>query len=217
MRKIRVIVVEDELLLRQLLIERLAPERDVEVVAEAGDGQTAVELAARLRPDVILMDLEMPVLTGLEAAERIHAAQPVVQIIMLTVHRRLVSVRRHIGVADWLDKNCSPQQLVSTIRQVAAQIGSVSNAQCPMSNVQSQVRYPANLSPRERCVLELIVEQDLTNAQIARTLSREVKRSVSESAVKNALVRIMNKLDVEPRTRAALVKKVLAQSNPSQD
>src|SRR5205809_821696 len=109
MSKIRIMVVDDMALLRQMLVRRLSAERDFEVIAEAAHGREAVELAVRKRPDVILMDLEMPLLNGTEATRRILVQQPYVKIILLTQLSQLSNLAPLSGATAFLDKECSPE------------------------------------------------------------------------------------------------------------
>src|SRR5438067_8644685 len=117
MARTRVLIVDDETLLRGLLVQRLSLEADLEVVGEAVKGRAAVELAARLRPDVVLMDLSMPVLDGAQATERIVARYPHIQVIILTAFRELAHVGKPWGASDSLNKGCSFAELVQAIRR----------------------------------------------------------------------------------------------------
>src|SRR5437868_7902035 len=117
MARTRVLIVDDETLLRGLLVQRLSLEADLEVVGEAVNGRDAVELAARLRPDVVLMDLSMPVLDGAQATERIVARNPHVQVIILTALRELAHVGKPWGAFESLNKGCSFPDLLQVIRR----------------------------------------------------------------------------------------------------
>src|SRR5438105_15358061 len=117
MARTRILVVDDETLLRGLLVQRLSLEADLEVVGEAVNGRAAVELAARLRPDVVLMDLSMPVLDGAQATERIVARYPHIQVIILTALRELPHAGKPWGAFDSRNKGCSLRELSQVIRR----------------------------------------------------------------------------------------------------
>jgi DNA-binding NarL/FixJ family response regulator len=211
MPRIRILIAEDVLLVRRLLREQLARDPGFEVVGEAADGMEAVELALRLRPDVVIMDLSMPRLNGAQATEQIAASCPEVRVIILTIHHDLAALGMLSGAVESLTKECTPQELVAAIRRVHARPGREPQDGGESSHQTAVCRSAtrAGLSELERRVLERVIDEDLTNQQIAASLSREGDKQLTESAVKHALRRVMTKLRVEPRTRAALVKRVL--------
>jgi len=120
-RKIRVLLADDHQLLREGLVGLLAGESDIEVVGEAGDGQTAVELAHRLTPDVVIMDVSMPRLNGVEATRRILAERPGVRVIGLSMHEEagMAATMRRAGAAAYLTKGGPAEDLVAAIRALA--------------------------------------------------------------------------------------------------
>jgi DNA-binding NarL/FixJ family response regulator len=212
MSTINLLIVDDSTLLRRLLAHQLSCEADFEVIGDAADGREAVELALELRPDIVVMDLDMPLLNGAQATQRILAQQPGVQIILLTSFESLAPIGRSSGASECLNKGCTPQELATTIRRVYAAKSAASAA--PVTSGDHRIAIErlaarAALTERERSVLERIVTSELTVHQIARALSADTKRPVTDSAVKHTLERVMNKLQIEPRTRAALVKHVL--------
>lgn len=213
MSKIRLIIAEDATLVRQLLAHQLHAETDIQVVGEASNGRETVELAASLRPDVIIMDLLMPVLNGAQATEKIIAQQPNVKVILLTAHGDLISIGRASGAFECLNKGCTRQELVAAVRRgYAAKLASIAAGPAANSDHQIAIERLANrvgLSDREKTVVEKVVTTEFTIQQIAYNLSKEWKTSVSDSSVKHALERAMNKIGIEPRTRYALVKHVL--------
>lgn len=223
MPNIRILVADDTTLVRRLLAAQLAREPGFDVVGEAEDGRQAVEMARTQRPDVVLMDLNMPHLNGTEATERVLAQQPHVRVILLTAHEDLASLGRLSGAAESLDKGRTPQQIADAIRRVhaaarAAPKGDAAAAAAPAPSDHAVVAIERlatrfALSAREKTVVEKVVTTDLTNQQIALALSEETKTEVTASAVKHTLERAMTKLRLEPRTRAALVKHVLDGSN----
>lgn len=223
MSNIRILVADDTTLIRRLLAAQLAREPGFEVVGEAEDGRQAVEMARTQRPDVVLMDLNMPHLNGTEATERILAQQPHVRVILLTAHEDLASLGRLSGAAESLNKSHTPQQIADAIRRVhaAARATAPTNGASPAAASSDHaaaalierlaIRFA--LSAREKTVVEKVVTSDLTNQQIASALSAETETEVTASAVKHTLDRAMTKLRLEPRTRAALVKHVLDNGN----
>ena len=212
MPRIRVLIADDTTLVRRLLAHQLTTESDFEVVGEAENGREAVEMASRLRPDVVVMDLNMPLLNGAQATERILAQQPYIKIILLTAHDDLASVGRLSGATECLSKSCTPQELATAIRRVQTSRSPESAGGGMATGHQvaiERLAMRAGLSDSEKTVVERVVTTDLTIHQIAAALSNEQQKPVTDSSVKHALERAMNKLRIEPRTRAALVKHVL--------
>jgi DNA-binding NarL/FixJ family response regulator len=212
MDRIKILIADDTTLMRRLLAQQMAREPNIEVVGEAEDGREAVELTLRCRPDVVLMDLNMPHLNGIQAMERIRAQQPYTKVILLTAHEDLASLGRFSGAADCLDKGCTPQELVGAIRRAHA-TATPDPAEAGGGNDHhasiERLAVRAGFSEREKIVVQRMVSTEMTMNQVARALSAELKTEVTESSVKHALERAMIKLKIEPRTRAALVKYVL--------
>jgi DNA-binding NarL/FixJ family response regulator len=200
---VRLLIVDDHPVVRQGLRTFLSTRAGFEVVGEAGDGETAVADAARLRPDVILMDLVMPGLDGLEAISRIRAADPAARILVLTSfaseEQVLPALRR--GAAGYLLKDAAPGEVEAAIRAVHRGEGLLDPA--VTATVLAEVARPdpdpgvAALTPREREVLALL-GRGLTNAAIARELF------VAEKTVKTHVSSILAKLRLADRTQAAL-------------
>lgn len=214
MNTITVAIAEDMTLMRHLLARQLAKESDIRVVAEASNGQEAVDAVTQHAPQVILMDLDMPVMNGVQATQQISSQAPTTRVILLTSHQELTSVGQMAGAADALPKTCTPTQLLDTIRRVAENSVEVApSAPARTQSVKQRVAGVSNhyhLTERERAVLEQLVDANLTRQQIATSLSREWRQVVTDSAVKHAQERILAKIGLEPRTRAALIKFVLA-------
>lgn len=212
MPEITILIADDTTLIRQLLAVQLGQIPDFKVVGQAEDGRVAVDMALRLRPDVIVMDLDMPHLNGIQAVERILGQYPHVSVVLLTAHRGLAPIGRFSGVSECLDKNCTPTELVDAIRRARSSRASKKPAQ-PDSNSHhaaiSLLATRAALTERERAVFEKALDTDLTIDQIATVMSEQTKTKVTLSSVKHALDRAITKLRIEPRTRAALVKHVL--------
>jgi DNA-binding NarL/FixJ family response regulator len=200
---VRLLVVDDHPVVRQGLRTFLETRADFEVVGEAGDGEAAVAEAARLRPDVILMDLVMPGMGGLEAISRIRAADPDARVLVLTSfaseEQVLPALRR--GAAGYLLKDAAPAEVEAAIRAVYRGEGLLDPA--VTATVLAEMARPgpdpgvAALTPREREVLGLL-GRGLTNAAIARELF------VAEKTVKTHVSSILAKLRLADRTQAAL-------------
>jgi NarL family two-component system response regulator LiaR len=182
------------------------------VVGHAVHGIQAIECAARLQPHVVLMDVEMPVLNGLKAAARIASRHPGIRVIFLTGLTALASADPVFGAAECLAKaEVTLEKLLEAIRRVVV-VPESATSPPEADDYRAQVEGAAaraSLSPFERLVLEQLVCSDRTVRQIATELTRSSGRASSEASVRHAIERVMNKLEVEPRTRAALVKRVL--------
>jgi NarL family two-component system response regulator LiaR len=201
---VRLLVVDDHPVVRQGLRTFLETRPDFEVVGEAGDGEGAVAEAARLRPDVILMDLVMPGVDGLEATRRIRAADPRARILVLTSFASADQVLPALraGAAGYLLKDAAPAEVEEAIRAVHRGEGLLDPA--VTATVLAEVARPQaadpgfdSLTPREREVLGLL-GRGLTNAAIARELF------VAEKTVKTHVSSILAKLRLSDRTQAAL-------------
>jgi DNA-binding NarL/FixJ family response regulator len=196
---IRVLVVDDHPIVRQGLVGVLSDEADLEVVGEAGSGREAIGLVARLRPDVVLLDLEMPELDGVEAIPQLKAAHPSVEILVFTAYdtdeRVLGAIRG--GARGYLLKGASAEEIARGIRSVAGG-GSVLEPRVAsklVAEVKAPRRAGAGLSEREREVLRLVAD-GLPTKQIALSLS------ISERTVKFHVNSIFHKLGAENRAQA---------------
>ncbi|MFT3943867.1 MAG: response regulator transcription factor [Ancrocorticia sp.] len=205
-RMIRVALVDDQALLRKAFALMLSVEDDIELVGEAGDGRAAVVLAERAKPDVILMDIQMPGMDGLDATRAIVSAGHA-QVIVLTTFDRddyLFSALQ-AGASGFLLKNCEPERLLEAIRTVAD--GGALLAPEVTRRVIAEalhghrepVLHPAleRLTAREREVLEAIA-RGLTNQEIADDLV------VSEATVKTHVSSCLSKLGVRDRVQAVI-------------
>jgi DNA-binding NarL/FixJ family response regulator len=199
---IRVLVVDDHPIVRQGLVSVLSDEEDLEVVGEAGSGRQAVAIASRQRPDVVLLDLELPELDGVEAIPELMRAAPGVQVLVFTAYdtdeRVLGAVRA--GARGYLLKGASSDEIARGIRTVAAG-GSYLEPRVAsklMAEVSAPRRSATNLSEREREVLHLVAE-GLPTKQIALQLS------ISERTVKFHVNSIFHKLGAENRAQAVAV------------
>jgi DNA-binding NarL/FixJ family response regulator len=195
--KIRVLAVDDHPLLREGVAALIADETDIALVGEAADGLEAVEQFRTLRPDVTLMDLQMPNLNGIEATIAIRAEFPDARIVVLTTYTGDVQVPLALkaGASGYLLKNSIRTELLSTIRAVHAgrKVLSPEITFALASHAAGQA-----LSPSETRVLVLIAD-GLSNKEIAARLS------ITEEAVKGQIKNILAKLDARDRTHAAVI------------
>ena len=192
---ITILIAEDHLIARVGLKTIISMQSDMQVVAEAANGAQAVELYRRHRPGITLMDVRMPVMTGVEAAVAIHEEFPEARIIALSTYGGDEDIRRALqaGVRSYLTKDVLHDELIRAIRAVhsgASYLPPVVAAALEAS------AFPAGLSAREIEVLELIVKGH-GNKQIAFELG------IAEHTVKNHVKNILSKLGADDRTQAA--------------
>ncbi|MFC5379189.1 response regulator [Aquipuribacter nitratireducens] len=196
---VRVLVADDHPVVRAGIVGLLAGEADVEVVGEAGDGEEAVALHERLRPDVLLTDLRMPRLDGAGATERVLALDPAAAVLVLTTYDTDADILRAVeaGARGYLLKDSPADVLVEGVR--AAARGETVLAPSVAARLVQRVRAPGPaLTAREADVLRGVA-QGWSNAEIGRHLH------IGEATVKTHLLRVFTKLDVDDRTRAVLV------------
>jgi DNA-binding NarL/FixJ family response regulator len=206
---IRVLIVDDQRLMREGLHTLLELEEGMQVAGEAGDGQAALEAYERLQPDVVLMDIRMPGMDGVEATRRLRSRWAGARVIILTTFDDDESVFEGLraGAVGYLLKDVSGQELAEAIRKVSAG-GALIEPSIARKVVAEFARLapparpaeaglPEPLSERERAVLKLLA-QGLSNRDIALNLS------LAEGTVKNYVTTILQKLGVQDRTQAAL-------------
>lgn len=199
---VRVLLADDHRILREGL-RRSLEAQGVEVVGEAVDGDEAVDLAEALHPDVVLMDVTMPVLDGVEATRRIRQRLPDVRVVILTMHADEATMARALraGADGYLVKDCSTDEISDTIRLVHAGDTAISRqvAVSMLAEVQAlPVEGPEEvISKREEEVLQLIAD-GCSSAEVANRLF------ISQKTVKNHLASIYHKLDARDRTQAVL-------------
>ncbi|MFB7472696.1 response regulator [Kitasatospora sp. NPDC056184] len=197
--RVRVVVVDDHTVMRAGLVALLSSEPTVEIVGEGGDGRAAVELVARLRPDVALLDLRMPVLDGASATAEITAARSATRVLILTTYDTDEEIERAVeaGAVGYLLKDTTRERLVEAIHSAAR--GETVLAPRVAERLVARLRRPAPvaLTARETEVL-LAVADGLSNVEIGRRLV------ITEATVKTHLLRIFAKLDVNDRTHAVV-------------
>jgi DNA-binding NarL/FixJ family response regulator len=197
---IRVLLADDHGVIRDGLGRLIGGLDDVELIGTAADGAQAVERAAALSPDVVLMDLDMPNVDGIEATRRISASQPGVAVLVLTAFsdRGRILGALEAGACGYLLKDAASEDVAEGIRAAARGESPLDpRAARTVLSARSEPDPLAGLSSREREVLDLLVE-GLPNKLIARRLE------ISEKTVKSHLTRIFRELDVTDRTQAAL-------------
>jgi DNA-binding NarL/FixJ family response regulator len=204
---IRVLVADDQSMVRAGFRMLLADEADIEVVAEASNGKEAVEKAARFDPTVVLMDIRMPELDGLEATRRILAANPDARVLVLTTFDldEYVYEALRAGASGFVLKDDPPEQLIAAVRTVASGDALLSPA-VTKRVIGAFTRMPRptppreldDLSAREREVFRLVA-RGLSNAQIGKELF------IGETTVKTHVTHILSKLGLHDRVQAVVL------------
>lgn len=202
---IRLLIVDDQSIVREGLKSLLQAQPDLEVVGMAEQGQIAVEQAIALRPDVVLMDIRMPIMDGVAATEAIQAQAPAIKILVLTTFDDDESVSRAIraGAKGYLLKDTPSDELAEAIRAVQRGYSHLGPGLLDKMMAYSDPPTPkpppelAQLTPRELEVLALLGE-GYSNREIAKALY------ISERTVKNHVTHVLGRLQLRDRTQAAL-------------
>jgi DNA-binding NarL/FixJ family response regulator len=204
-----VLIADDQALVRVGLRKILESDRETTVVGEAGDGEDAVAEARRLQPDVVLMDIRMPVLDGIEATRRIIRAQPVTRVLILTTFGLdgYVYDALYAGASGFMLKDAPPEEIVAAVRIVASGDALLAPAVTRAVIDEFARRQPAaapvlppavaDLTPREREVLDLLA-RGLSNPEICEKLV------ISEATAKTHVARILQKLSLRDRVQAVI-------------
>lgn len=210
---IKILLADDQSLFRDGLRVLLSTQPDFEVVGEATNGEEALRLAARLHPHIVLMDMRMPILDGVEATRRLHETQPDCRVIVLTTFDddELVFEGLRAGAVGYLLKAVSTPRLLEAIRAVARgesilEPSVAAKVVAEFARLANQASRPQALdnplSEREIEVLRLVAK-GATNREIAAALF------IAEGTVRNHLTAILSKLEVSDRTQAAVKAKAL--------
>lgn len=212
---IRVLIVDDHPLFRDGLESALRLEDDIEVVGQCSDGEQAITTAVRLRPDVVLLDINLPSMNGLQVARQIRAERSAVAVIMLTAYHDNEQVLHAMrsGAAAYCPKDVDSEKLLEVIRNVANGYFVVNERLMREAEVQDWIAdsvermagpYTVDsqehfipLSPREVEILQFVTN-GLSNKEIA------VRLGISQQTVKNHMTSILKKLNVQDRTQAAV-------------
>ena len=195
--KIRVLIADDHKIVRAGLASLLGTEGDIDVVGQAANGREAVEQTLRLLPDVVLMDLMMPVMDGVQATEKIHAAAPQVKVVILTTFGTSDGIAHALaaGATGALMKNADDSELADAIRRTFR--GEEAVAEEIRLQLELNPPVPA-LTPRQRDILDSMV-RGLTNPDIAKQLG------ICQDRVKEHINAILVKLGAANRTEAATI------------
>jgi len=203
------LIVDDQALVRVGLRKILESEPEMTVAGEAGDGEEAVASARRLRPDVVLMDIRMPVLDGIEATRRIVRAQPSTRVLILTTFGldTYVYDALRAGASGFMLKDAPPEEIAAAVRIVASGEALLAPA-VTRAVIEEFARHPpsapatpppavAELTPREQEVLDLLA-RGLSNPEICERLV------ISEATAKTHVAHILQKLDLRDRVQAVI-------------
>jgi DNA-binding NarL/FixJ family response regulator len=206
MDKLRILLVDDHDLFRKGIARLIDSQPDFRIVGEARDGREALEMARKLAPDVVLMDIEMPMWNGAEATRRIKAELPDVDVVMLTVSDDDINLFSSIraGASGYLLKSVKPEELFRRLRGVSVGEAAISSLLAAkilqeFARLDQTPTSPSNvegLSPRETEVL-VLVAKGMTNREIGENLH------IAENTVKNHLRNILEKLQLNNRAQAA--------------
>ncbi|MCY3771172.1 MAG: response regulator transcription factor [Gemmatimonadetes bacterium] len=189
---IHVVIADDHHLIRQGLRDLLSKEPDIQIVAEATDGRDVIDVVHRVRTDVIVMDVEMPGIGGIEATRRIRASFSEIQVVMMSMHSDPDLIRKALdnGARGYVLKKSAGEELVEAIRTVCRGVTYQSRAMDHADYLYGEYPHgtPPQLTPREREILRLIVS-GRSNPQIAETMRISIK------TVQNHRINLMAKLN----------------------
>ena len=201
---IKLLLVDDEVLIRQGMASLLSLHDDFEIVGEASNGEEALDISRKVQPDVVLMDIQMPVLDGVEATRRLLESLPKAKVLVLTTYDNeeyIVDAVRN-GASGYLLKDAGSDQIAAAVRAVYGGFTSLSpgvsdKLMANIGAVQGVGTPKIKLTAREREVLELL-RQGKSNGEIAIALS------ITDRTVREHISHILEQLDLRDRTQAAL-------------
>lgn len=196
MPPIRILIVDDHPIMRVGIAALIASSREMECIGQAGSGEEAIEQHARLKPDVTLMDLRLPGISGVETIRRIHAVAPRARFIVLTTYEGDEDIHQamEVGASGYLVKGLPQEMLVTAVRRVHA---GGRYLPPPMSRALAERTPDSNLSTREREVLSLVASGQ-SNKEIA------VQLGITEATVKCHVSVILARLNANDRTEAVV-------------
>lgn len=204
MNKIRILIADDHSMVREGLKQLIELEDDIVVVAQAGDGKDAIDKIIQYSPDVVLLDINMPIMNGLEVLNFLKAQKIEAKILMLTIHNEVEYLLKavEIGVKGYVLKDSEADVLIKAIRQIYKgesyiQPNMAAKLFQKMNDRSSKIDVTEKLTKRELEVLRLITE-GMLNKEIAHKLC------ISEKTVKNHISNIFKKIEVSDRTQAAV-------------
>jgi DNA-binding NarL/FixJ family response regulator len=213
--KITVVIVDDHPLFLDGLQRTLAMEADIEVVGQSNNGEDALRIIRRLQPDVVLLDVNLPVINGLQVARQLRAERPDIAVIVLTAYHDVEQVvhAMRAGASAYCSKDVQPAELIAIVRDTVHGLYVVGDRRLDeralehwiQSNISSiggpymidGEEHFVPLSPRELEILQFVTN-GLSNKEIA------LKLRISQQTVKNHMTSILKKLNVEDRTQAAV-------------
>lgn len=217
---IKLLLVDDQALFREGLHTLLSIWDDLEVVGEASNGQEAIEATAKLAPEVVLMDIRMPILDGVAATRQLHALHPEVKVIILTTFDddEYVFEGLRAGAVGYLLKDVASERLVEAIRAAARgesflEPSVAAKVVAEFARLPSQVAPPSAASSKPQPLAEPLSERELEILKLIATgaSNKEIASQlfIAEGTVKNHVTNILGKMNVRDRTQAALVGKEL--------
>lgn len=204
-RTIRVVLTDDHTMVRQGMAEMLSTDEQIEVVGEAGNGREAVEVAGRTKPDVVILDIEMPVMGGQAAMSKLLALSPPPRVVIVTVFadRRIVRELLGMGASAYLSKNAPIRDLISTVRSVAhGEDGDNVIVSLPQGTLREEA-HPEDGPTRKEAEILLRAARGEGNREIAKALH------LSETTVKRHLSSVYERMGV--RSRGEATRKALSE------